>query len=205
MGQWDALDANILVVVRRQSARNQVARDVHVNHLVAESGRRVYPADGAQVAGGEPRLFAQLALGGVVRRFADLDHAGGNLQQRLLDGMPVLANHQNVVVGVNGNDGDRARMVDNLPRIAASIRRHQRIFPNVEHDAVEDGLGVNALRVVGHVRSLRWALGRLAGAGGLGARSNLLPIEGSPPRVFSGMGDSRTEAPRLRGDQNPRG
>ena len=66
-------------------------------------------------------------MGGVVGRLALFDHARGNLQEIVADRIPVLSDEKRVVVGVNWDNGDRARVVNDLPGNLATVRSEQRI------------------------------------------------------------------------------
>ena len=98
------------------------------------------------VAGDVAGLFAQLAGGGVSRRIllAGVQQAGGDLQERAPDGGAVLLDEQDLRFAAatrriaQGDDGDRAGMLDDLDAARAARRLWQRLDAEREQLAAID-------------------------------------------------------------------
>src|SRR5919204_803508 len=127
----DELD--LLVVLLRPLGRLDVFGDVDPDELVAEARRREERCCERPVAAGEPRLLFELALRGRERLFIGLARAGGEFEQVPARGLTELADERHVPVGLEGEDRDRAGMVDDLALVLPPA-----LHVDADQPAVED-------------------------------------------------------------------
>src|SRR5919204_250937 len=85
------------------------------------------------VAAGEPRLLFELALRGRERLFIGLARAGREFEQVPARGLTQLADERRVPVGLDGEDRDRAGMVDDLALVLPPA-----LHVDADQPAVED-------------------------------------------------------------------
>ena len=102
-----------------------------------------------QRVGGQQRLLGQLALRRLQGRLAVLvAQAGRQLPQVLADRVPVLAQQDDAVLVVEGDDGDRARVVHDLPDAAPAAGHGDGVPAQRDDPALVDLLAVEHLELV---------------------------------------------------------
>ena len=92
-----------------------------MHQLGGEAGRRVELGDLAPRPGAHPGLLLELARGGDLgildgAVIGHVQRPGGDLEQGLADRDPILADEQDTVLLVDGEDRDRARVSGDLAR-----------------------------------------------------------------------------------------
>ena len=120
-----------------------------VDDLVGEARGRVEGAEGVPVGGLLADLLGELAAAGLERVLAfDVELAGGDLEQvRDADRLARLADEPQLLVVVEDDDADRARVVDQLALTTSPSSWRNVSAPDGDELAVEQRLGVEPLEL----------------------------------------------------------
>src|SRR4051812_5918412 len=123
-----------------------------VDDLVGEARGRVEGAEGVPVPSPLADLLGELTAPGLERVFAfDVELAGGDLQQvGHSDRLARLADEPQPLVVVEDDDADRAGVGDQLTLADLTILVAERVPPDGDELALEQGLGLEALEVGAH-------------------------------------------------------
>ncbi len=138
--EGDALEVDELVLVRMLGAEGQSGGHVKVQHLREAAGGGEDLAEGGERFAARARFLAQLAPRGGGGVLPALELAGGDLLEHGPERVAVLLHGQHVVVFVDGDDGDAARVVDHLARGEVAVGQPHGVHAQVDDAPVENFL-----------------------------------------------------------------
>ncbi len=149
IAQVEHLDLDVLVLVLlRRFVRHRQPRQTEEDHLlVAVAGRWMQRGQAHDGVGHLADLFVALPPRGLLRRFAWIHAAGGQLPQDAVQRVPVLADQGDLSAFRNRDQHDGLRVTDDVDRHLAAVRHPHAVAIDVEDLPVVDAFVGEALRL----------------------------------------------------------